>query len=702
MKRKQAYSLFLPLIILHLFSFSQDLCGFDHKHRQKIQTDSVFKRRVSQTERDIQDYIRKNNNRISARVTTTNSLALYTIPVVVHVVHTGGAVGSIYNPSDGQIQGAIDYLNQVYNGTYPGTSGIGDLEIQFALAVRDPNCNATNGIDRINGASVANYSANGVNVQTVIGADELNIKNLSRWNPLDYYNIWVVNKIDGLDGTSGSFIGGFAWFPGSPFELDGTIMLATQMQSGRKSLPHEMGHAFGLFHPFEGGDATTCPANTSCTADGDRVCDTDPITQPTGFVCRTGINSCSGTNYSSNTEQNYMNYTNCYNLFTSGQKSRLLAAAANIYRISLSNSSALIPTNTIFPYINPVSATCSPATGTAGLNNDYAGIFSVQVNNKTYKTLTPFLDYWYLNAPLGYVDASGNCLKLVELMRGGSYNFSARVVDANIHQLRAWIDYNNDGAFTDGEEIHSNSSFGSPQAFTTAGTFTVPNDATVNTVLRVRVIDDLVPGYPSTVAIANGCHSPVYGQVEDYAVYISSPIALPVTLVNFNGAIKGDKIVLNWVTANEQGLKNFDLEKSIDGSNFHLIGKLKAEGYHNATKSYSFDDPDIANTNYYRIRMNDMDGQSKLSDIILINADDRAQKLILQKNPIDDAINIKLAKTARQIKLQLLSIDGKLVGEKAFYNTSGVHWQPQAMSRGMYILRAMIDGKEFTTKLVKQ
>ena len=396
-----------------------------------------------------------------------------------------------------------------------------------------------------------------------------------------------------------------------------------------------------------------------------------------------------------------MNYTNCYNLFTSGQKSRMLAAAASIFRISLSHSSALIPTNTIYPYINPVSATCSPATGVDGLNNDYAGIFSIQVNNKTYKTLTPFLDYWYLNAPNGYVDVSNNCLKLVELLRGGTYNFSARVVDANIHQLKAWIDYDNNGAFSNEEEIHLNSFFGSSQAFTTSGTFTVPNNATENTVLRMRVIDDLVPGYPSTVAIADGCHNPVYGQVEDYAAFIPSAIVLPVTLLNFNGKLQEDKILLHWVTSNEQNLKNFEIEKSIDGSNYYLVGKQKANGYTNATKSYSFLDADIAAINYYRLRMNDENGQSKISSVILVNADERGQKLMLQKNPFNYALDLKLAKMALHIKLQLITIDGKVIGEKEFYNTNQLRWQPQGITNGLYILRAVIDSKEFKTKAVK-
>ena len=155
-----------------------------------------------------------------------------------------------------------------------------------------------------------------------------------RWDPTQYYNIWVVDKIDGADGTSGQFIAGFAYFPGGDPNYDGIIMLATQMITGQKTLPHEIGHAFNLYHPFQGStDVTVCPANANCNTDGDLVCDTDPISyNQTGgivdFTCRTGTNSCTGTAYSSNTESNYMNYTFCYTLFTWAERISAIVSIA--------------------------------------------------------------------------------------------------------------------------------------------------------------------------------------------------------------------------------------------------------------------------------------------------------------------------------------------------------------------------------------
>lgn len=339
--------LYLPFI-----SIAQPTCGFDHLHKKLLTEDPSYARTIEQNEESIRRFILAHPE--AGRRVTGRQQALYTIPVVVHVVHTGGPIGSIYNPSDAQIIGAIDYLNDVFAGTAAGmTGGVGDLEIEFVLAQRDPNCNPTNGIDRVDGSVIANYAAEGVNRSSGFpGVPELSVKNLSRWNTSQYYNIWVVNRIDGADGTSGQFIAGYAYFPGSSSLVDGTVMLATTFESGDKTLPHEVGHAFNLYHVFEGSaNATQCPANTNCNTQGDRVCDTDPISyNQTGgiidFNPRTGSNPCaSPNNYMPATEHNYMNYTNVFTLFTAGQKARMHAAMSLPSRSSLTTSPGGTPTH---------------------------------------------------------------------------------------------------------------------------------------------------------------------------------------------------------------------------------------------------------------------------------------------------------------------------------------------------------------------
>ena len=86
--------------------------------------------------------------------TGSQSGGIITIPVVVHVIHSGQAVGVAPNIVDAQVQSQITVLNQDYRKmvSTPGfnSNPVGaDVQIEFALAQQDPSGNPTNGIDRV-------------------------------------------------------------------------------------------------------------------------------------------------------------------------------------------------------------------------------------------------------------------------------------------------------------------------------------------------------------------------------------------------------------------------------------------------------------------------------------------------------------------------------------------------------------------------
>ena len=131
------------------YSQNHEKCGFDHKHNTLLQN-LAYKNLIEKSEAEIKQY----------RLTQNKSSQIYNIPVVVHVLHKGEAVGTGTNISDAQINSAISHLNQVYGGQ-TANSPI-DFGIQFSLAQQDPNCNASNGINRVDASGIPNYSSGGV------------------------------------------------------------------------------------------------------------------------------------------------------------------------------------------------------------------------------------------------------------------------------------------------------------------------------------------------------------------------------------------------------------------------------------------------------------------------------------------------------------------------------------------------------------
>ena len=253
---------------------------------------------------------------------------IITIPVVVHVVWKTSA----QNIPDTQIQSQIETLNNDYRRNNidqintPGVWGgiAADCEIEFCLATIDPYGNPTTGITRTE-TSTSQFSISGPSVEDASSGG------IEPWDIDNYLNIWVCNLGGGLLGYASQPSN---WLSSN----DGVVIGYTNFgNSGNSNAPyhkgrtatHEIGHWLNLDHIW---------GNNNCG--NDNVSDT-PKQEEDNYGCPGfphNPNSCSTTNSNGDMFMNYMDYTNdqCMNLFTNGQKARMLAAI-NQYRANMLN-----------------------------------------------------------------------------------------------------------------------------------------------------------------------------------------------------------------------------------------------------------------------------------------------------------------------------------------------------------------------------
>lgn len=302
----------------------------------------------------------KNSNPQQAKIQANPRL----IPVVVHVIHNGTAVGVEANISEAQILQQIRVLNEDFRRRNADSNRTpaefvpvaADANIEFVLAKQDPTGLPTNAIVRLQGPKTS-YGAE----------DAVLIGQLSQWNPAEYMNIWVVPLNSPLLGYAAfptSTLPGLNFAPFAAIRDGITVDYrffgtgpGTVVNTKGRTATHEVGHYLGLRHIWGDG---------GCEVD-DFVLDTPNQDNPNQTICNENPSRFSCGN--SNMIQNYMDYTPdaCMNLFTKGQVDRFDVVLANSpRRATLVNNRAtrdpLLSTRdvSLLKVLNPADALCQP------------------------------------------------------------------------------------------------------------------------------------------------------------------------------------------------------------------------------------------------------------------------------------------------------------------------------------------------------
>lgn len=315
---------------------------------------------------------------------------IITIPVVVHVIHSGEPVGTAPNITDAQVESQIEVMNNDFR-RLAGTPGFNsnpvgaDTQIQFALAKADPNGNPTNGINRVN---LCEPSWSTTDINSIV-------KPATYWNSSQYMNMWSVNfsnssllgyaqfpnnsGLGGLAGNNGGastdgVVANYSTF-GSIDYNDGTFLLAAPFNRGR-TMTHEVGHFLGLIHIWGNGDCSI-----------DDFCADTPNSDAANYGCPTTHVSCGTVDM----VQNYMDYTDdaCMNIFTQNQKDRMVVVMNNSpRRNTLKTSTKDLP---IELFANDaqifLEGSCTSAGGSCSGSDQKVTIYNRGTSNLTSATI---------------------------------------------------------------------------------------------------------------------------------------------------------------------------------------------------------------------------------------------------------------------------------------------------------------------------
>jgi PKD repeat protein len=318
----------------------------------------------------VAEYVQNNASKFSSL--NTSVAAAYVIPVIVHVLHGGQAVGTFPNMTNAQIVSQINILTNDFAGTgqytnhYPTTAFanyatangipapsyngtriiIGNAQLTFIPTYYDKNGNALvePGVDRVNfntfTLSPGFTSKDPANITYSTSATFQNfitsiVKPQTIWPPNKFMNIWVTDEYNsGAPSFNGPNLLGYATFPPGTGLAGLTGGLGTNTTDGLwcwtraygntgfaaapynlgRTATHEIGHWVGLRHIWGDGNCLTDYCNDTPPASGQNFVNQNPIATPsTAANANTAnypykANSCAGPPANGANGEMFMNF----------------------------------------------------------------------------------------------------------------------------------------------------------------------------------------------------------------------------------------------------------------------------------------------------------------------------------------------------------------------------------------------------------
>ena len=167
-------------------------------------------------------------------------------------------------------------------------------------------------------------------------------------------------------------------------------------------------------------------------------------------------------------------------------------------------------------------------------------------------------------------------------------------------------------------------------------------------------------------------------------------IVVPIELTTFKAKAVNNTATLNWQTASEINNKSFTIERSVNGTDYTVIGNLKGQGTTSTPHDYTFTDGDSRESGtgssvyltYYRLRQTDFDGKETLSKqvSVVFNKNGVSLKATVSHNALDVVISDNKATI-----LRMYNVAGQQVMTAKVQGTQclDIH----ALPNGLYIIQ---------------
>lgn len=149
----------------------------------------------------------------------------------------------------------------------------------------------------------------------------------------------------------------------------------------------------------------------------------------------------------------------------------------------------------------------------------------------------------------------------------------------------------------------------------------------------------------------------------DNIQFHGTPIVLPLEFISFSAVANHKKVQLEWMTANEENIARFDVEKSIDNISYTTIASVPAKNQ--ILNNYSYVDNQFeSGTAYYRIKSVDLDATFSYSSVKAITLNNKVNTFTVAPTLVSkgmSTISLNYPKVSKGSFIAIVDMHGQKV-----------------------------------------
>jgi hypothetical protein len=178
---------------------------------------------------------------------------------------------------------------------------------------------------------------------------------------------------------------------------------------------------------------------------------------------------------------------------------------------------------------------------------------------------------------------------------------------------------------------------------------------------------------------------------------VQSNFTLPVRLLDFSARKQDNNVLLSWNTSFEQGSDLFYVQHSKNGTDWKIIGQVKAAGNSSVNRKYQHVHNDPVNgLNYYRLIQKDLDGKTSLSNVQSVNFVGNADISVFP-NPATNYIRIN--NLSGKTTYHMISENGSVIRQGVINGSTGMI-DTRNLAAGTYQLKMINDKTSKTVQVL--